>query len=127
MLKFLSIGLGGFIGALLRYSVSEYISLNSNSMFPWGTLTVNIVGAFVIGFLWKAIEFVPVTPEIKSFIFVGLIGAFTTFSTFMFETVKLLQDSEYMYAFIYLFGSLVLGIIAVYLGIFSIKYIKFIH
>ena len=127
MLKILSIGIGGFIGAILRYGMAEYISLNSGSFYPWGTFSVNLLGAFTIGFLWKALEYVPINADLKALIFVGMIGAFTTFSTFMFETVKLLQDSEYLYALTYLFGSIVFGLVAVYLGIFSVKFIKLIY
>lgn len=85
----MAIAAGGAAGALLRYSVSGWIQRRTGSPFPWGTVTVNVLGSFAMGFLWHWIEHHAVAPELRAFALVGLLGAFTTFSTFSLETVML--------------------------------------
>ena len=118
MQNLLLIGLGGFMGALLRYSVSGLIQNLSKSMsFPYGTLFVNLLGCLLIGVLSQVAEIRGViTPEARSFLFIGLLGAFTTFSTFGNDTVSLFRDGKDLLSFVNIGLHLVLGLSAVWLG-----------
>ncbi len=87
----LAIGAGGFAGAILRYLVSGWVQKFSTSLFPVGTLSVNIIGSFIIGFAVLYFENV-VAPHQKALVITGLLGALTTFSTFSLETVTMLQS-----------------------------------
>ena len=118
MQNLLLIGLGGFMGALLRYSVSGLIQNLSKSMsFPYGTLFVNLLGCLLIGALSQVAEIRGViSPEARSFIFIGLLGAFTTFSTFGNDTVSLFRDGENLLSYINIGLHLVLGLSAVWIG-----------
>ena len=118
MQNLLLIGLGGFMGALLRYSVSGLIQNLSKSMnFPYGTLFVNLLGCLLIGALSQVAEIRGViSPEARSFIFIGLLGAFTTFSTFGNDTVSLFQDGKDFLSYVNIGLHLVLGLSAVWLG-----------
>jgi len=118
MQNLLLIGLGGFMGALLRYSVSGLIQNLSKSMsFPYGTLFVNLLGCLLIGALSQVAEIRGViSPEARSFIFIGLLGAFTTFSTFGNDTLNLFRDGDNLLSYINIGLHLVLGLSAVWLG-----------
>ena len=118
MQNLLLFGLGGFMGALLRYSVSGLIQNLSNSIsFPYGTLFVNLLGCLLIGALSQLAEVRGViSPEARSFIFIGLLGAFTTFSTFGNDTVSLFRDGENLLSYINIGLHLVLGLSAIWLG-----------
>ncbi len=118
MQNLLLIGLGGFMGALLRYGVSEFIQSWSKSInFPYGTLAVNLLGCLLIGMLSQVAEVRGViSPEARYFIFIGLLGAFTTFSTFGNDTVSLFRDGENLLSYINIGLHLVLGLSAVWLG-----------
>lgn len=118
MQNLLLIGLGGFMGALLRYSVSGLIQNLSKSMsFPYGTLFVNLLGCLLIGALSQVAEIRGViSSEARSFIFIGLLGAFTTFSTFGNDTVSLFRDGENLLSYLNIGLHLVLGLSAVWLG-----------
>ncbi len=87
----LAIGTGGFVGAVLRYLVSGWVQKLSPSLFPVGTLSVNVIGSFIIGFAVLYFENV-VAPHQKALVITGLLGALTTFSTFSLETVTMLQS-----------------------------------
>jgi CrcB protein len=114
----LLIGLGGFMGALLRYSVTGWVQNWSKSFnFPYGTLFVNLLGCLLIGALSQIAEVRGViSPEARSFIFIGLLGAFTTFSTFGYDTVNLFQEGKDLLSLINIGLHLVLGLSAVWLG-----------
>ena len=118
MSKILLIGVGGFIGAILRYGVSGAVQDWSKSIsFPYGTLAVNLIGCFVIGWLSQLVESYSLfTPEARAFLFVGILGAFTTFSTFGSETLNLLRDQETFLALANIGGQVLLGLVAVWLG-----------
>ena len=118
MQNLLLIGLGGFMGALLRYGVSGFIQSWSKSInFPYGTLVVNLLGCLLIGMLSQVGEVRGViSPEARYFIFIGLLGAFTTFSTFGNDTVSLFRDGENLLSYINIGLHLVLGLSAVWLG-----------
>lgn len=94
MLKLAVIAAGGAIGALLRYGLVGAVFRLTGSGFPWGTLTVNVLGSAVIGFLWAIAERTPLTPAWSAFLFIGVLGAFTTFSTFALETTNLFREGH---------------------------------
>ena len=118
MQNILLIGLGGFTGALLRYSVSGLVQQwSKSSHFPYGTLVVNLVGCLLIGVLSQVAEVRGfVSAEVRAFVFIGLLGAFTTFSTFGNDTVSLFQEGKDYLSFLNIGLHLVLGLSAVWLG-----------
>lgn len=115
-MTWLYIALGGAVGSVARYGIGGWVQLRAGFSFPWGTLIVNILGSLLIGFSIRYVEGVSVTPEVRALLTVGLLGAFTTFSTFSYETVVLLQRGEWSRAGAYAAGSLALGVGAVYAG-----------
>ncbi len=118
MNKLLLIGVGGFIGSVLRYLVSGYIQqLTKSIVFPYGTLAVNVAGCMVIGFLsYLADTRGLFTTETGTFAFVGLLGGFTTFSTFGNETLNFLRDGENIFALVNVGLHIGGGLTAVWLG-----------
>ncbi len=116
--KLLLAGLGGFIGSSLRYVMTGYVQQTSRSIsFPFGTLAVNLIGCLIIGFLSQLAESRGVfTAESRTFIFVGLLGGFTTFSTFGNETMNLWRDGQNGFAIANIAAHLVLGLGAVWLS-----------
>lgn len=120
MLKdFLLVSCGSFLGGGLRFLVSKWIQTLSVISFPFGTFTVNVLGCFLIGFLsGLPVSGEVMNPSTKLFLTTGFCGGFTTFSTFMNENSSLLEDENYVYLILYIFGSLALGMAAVLLGNF---------
>jgi CrcB protein len=115
-MRILWIALGGGLGAVLRYVVSGLAHRLLGSGFPWGTFAVNVVGCLLIGALGAVSERLAWAPGLRSFVFIGMLGAFTTFSTFGLETFNLLRDGEYKLGILNVLGSNVLGIAAVVVG-----------
>ena len=93
----LAVGTGGFLGATSRFALSGWIQRMVGSSFPYGTLTVNVLGSFLIGFLLLYFE-QSIAPHQKALIMTGFLGALTTFSTFSLETVLMLQQNLYLRA-----------------------------
>ena len=118
MKNILIIGVGGFIGATLRYILAGFVhKIFSTTLFPVGTLGVNMLGCLLIGFLGGWSENLQVfSTEQRSFIFLGLLGSFTTFSTFGYETLALLRDHEVVFAFINVLIHVFMGLFAVWFG-----------
>jgi len=114
--KLLLIAAGGAIGAVLRYLVSGWTYLWAGEGFPWGTMSVNILGSFLLGFLWALSEQVTLDARWSPFVFVGILGAFTTFSTYSLESFNLIRDGELHLGLLNLIGSNLLGLGGVYLG-----------
>jgi CrcB protein len=114
----LLVGVGGFIGSILRYAVSGYVQQWTKSVdFPYGTLAANFIGCFVIGLLSQLAETHGVfTAESRAFVFVGVLGGFTTFSSFGNETMNLLLEGERLLALANITAQVVLGLSAVWLG-----------
>jgi len=112
------IGIGGFIGAVLRYWVSGWVQHWSRSAaFPFGTLGVNVIGCFLIGLLAYLVEVRGIfTAEMRLFLFIGFLGAFTTYSTFSNETLTLIRDAESASALLNIGMHLFWGLLAVWLG-----------
>lgn len=99
MIRYLLVAIGGMLGAVSRYGLAGWISNATQGRFPYGTLAVNVIGSFVIGFfLTLALERFSWSPEVRVFFTVGFLGAFTTFSTFSYETVELLREGAYALA-----------------------------
>lgn len=99
MKLYLIVTLGSGIGGLLRYVISDFVYKYSSSLFPYGTLTVNVVGSFFLGLIIFYLDSLKlVSSEMRLFLTIGLCGGLTTFSTFSYETVKLIQDSQYILA-----------------------------
>jgi CrcB protein len=113
----LLVGIGGFLGSIARYLVSGYIQDRTGEIFPFGTLAVNVIGCFAIGGLSELAEARAfLSPEARALVVVGVLGGFTTFSTFGNETVNLLRDGEWMFAVMNLLTHAVLAIGAVWVG-----------
>ena len=116
-MNFIMVGLGGFIGAILRYGLSGLMHRVLGSNFPYGTLAVNVLGSFALGlFLTLSSTRLAICDEWKSFIAVGILGAFTTFSTFSFETIALLQERLLMQAFLNIGLNVILALASVWAG-----------
>ena len=116
MIKIMAIMTGGGLGAAARYLLFMLVQRFSSQAFPYGTLAVNLVGSFLIGYLWALFEGTRLTGEWKLFIFTGFLGGFTTFSTFARETTQLMKVGEYKTALTYMLVSNVVGIALVVLG-----------
>lgn len=115
----LIVGLGGFIGSVLRFSVTRWFQVQTASQFPWGTFTVNIIGSFVIGLIFGLSERSNIlTPEWRLFLTVGLCGGFTTFSSLSNDAFILLLGREFLSVSLYITLSFFLGLVAVFLGRF---------
>lgn len=118
MSRILIIGIGGFIGAVLRYLISGYVQdLTKSIGFPYGTLFVNVFGCFIIGVLFHLSEAHGLfSSQSRSLIFIGILGSFTTFSTFGNETMNLFRESENLLASANVVAHIALGLGAVWLG-----------
>jgi len=116
--KFLIIGAGGFFGSILRYVVSGFVQkFTPNSLFPWGTLVVNASGCLVIGILFGVSENTRIfSPHMRLLLFIGILGSYTTFSSFGYETFMLLRNNEIASAFMNVFLQVFFGLFAVWLG-----------
>ncbi|WP_366923946.1 fluoride efflux transporter CrcB [Metallumcola ferriviriculae] len=113
---FVYIGLGGAIGAIMRFLVSNWTAEHFVSAIPIGTLTVNTVGSFLLGLLYTVGLQTNVSDGTKALLTVGFLGAFTTFSTFSNEILVLLEQGRIKYGLFYLFISIVVGLAAAALG-----------
>jgi CrcB protein len=107
----LGIGLFGAVGAIARFLLDGVVSARASSIFPWGTLVVNLTGAFALGFVTGKLS-----GDAQLLVGTGLLGGYTTFSTWMFESHRLGEDGELRAGVVNLLGSLILGILAVWLG-----------
>ena len=117
MVNYLIIGVGGFLGAVARYAIGVWIGQKWGRIFPLGTLVINISGSFFIGLIMSlATERFMVNPQWRLFLAVGFLGAYTTFSTFEYETGGLLKDSEWMLAAVNVICSVIAGFIALKIG-----------
>jgi CrcB protein len=120
--KLVFIALGGAGGALLRYAVARGASLLASPGFPWGTLAANLGGCLAIGWLSVWAERAALSPEAAAFLLTGLLGAFTTFSTYGLESVRLLQSGAVWRGGLYLLASNALGLAFVAGGMVAARY-----
>jgi len=116
MLNILYIGVGGFIGAVSRFLLSRYIN-NLLPSFPFGTLTVNILGSFILGFIIYSVSLGRnISPEMRDFITIGMLGGFTTMSAFAYESFRLMELNQMMLFALNIALNVILCIAAVYAG-----------
>lgn len=114
----LAIAAGGALGAVLRYLLSGWVQGLGGTRFPWGTLAVNVVGSFALGLLMAGlIEHAVTGPTTRTFWTIGVMGAFTTFSTFSYETLALLSIGDWSAAIANVVANLGLGLAAALLGL----------
>jgi CrcB protein len=114
----IAIGVAGALGALARYGVGGLISRRNQGAFPWETFVVNVSGSFALGLVFTlATERWGLAPWLRSALTIGFLGAYTTFSTLMFETYRLTEDRAHGLAAANIIGSCAAGLFAVYLGV----------
>jgi CrcB protein len=109
----LLVALGAAIGAPLRYLTDRTVQARHDSVFPWGTFIVNVVGSLILGFITG----LPVGQALAALVGTGLCGALTTYSTFSYETLRLVQDGARFYALVNVVGSILAGLGAAYCGL----------
>jgi CrcB protein len=112
------VGIGGLVGSILRYVLTLFVAKQVPSAFPYGTLTVNLVGCFLIGVIYALSERGGVSsPEWRLFLTAGFCGGFTTFSAFSYESIKLIQDGQILFAAMYVGVSVIVGFALTFLGL----------
>lgn len=117
----LSVGVGGGLGALIRYFVASWVQ-PAGSAFNWGILIVNITGGLLMGMIVEAGALkLSLSPEMRAFLTTGILGGYTTFSTFSLDSALLLQKGEYALAAFYVIGSVVLSIAALFAGLWMVR------
>jgi CrcB protein len=124
MTQILAIAAGGSIGAVLRYLMSTGIHSWLGRGFPYGTLTVNIIGSLLMGLLYELfLQRLSVSPEVRALLLVGFLGAFTTFSTFSIETINLIEQGDLIKAIINVLASVILCVLAAWCGIQLVRHL----
>jgi CrcB protein len=117
LLKYVMVGIGGFIGAIARFWLGSYIGGKMGTRFPYGTFVINISGSFLIGLILTILsEKAHWSPNWRYLVPVGFIGAYTTFSTFEYETLRTIQDGQFLIASLNVTLSVLLGFVAVWGG-----------
>jgi fluoride exporter len=114
---YLYLALGGAAGTLARFAISGWVYANAGAGFPWGTLAVNTLGSFILGFAMRGLDVIPVEAELRALITIGFCGAFTTFSTVSFETVALVQEGAWQRAGLYALGTFGFGLAGLIAGL----------
>ena len=122
VLKVVAVAVGGSLGAVMRYLISTWTAGRFGADFPYGTLIVNVVGCFIIGaFMTTATERLIINPYWRLIVTVGFVGGLTTFSSFSYETFKLMEDGSTTLVLYNIMGNFVLGFFATWLGISAAK------
>lgn len=123
--NYLWVGIGGFLGAVARYGISGIVSERYGTGFPLGTLTVNVTGAFLLAFIATvATRSGLMSPPFRIGVSTGFLGAYTTFSTWSLETLRLLETGSYMAAGANVAGSIALGFAGAWLGVLTARVIS---
>lgn len=117
MYNYLYVAIGGALGSVSRYLLSNWVNNKTKSNFPWGTFSVNIIGSFIIGIFFILVMDKANSPQLKLIVSVGFLGAFTTFSTFSLETFNLIRENNILLALGNIGLSVALGLLAVWSGI----------
>ena len=112
----LVIFVGAGLGGLVRYGLSEWIQDAAGAGFPWGTLVVNVSGSLLLTFVYSVLEGTAASPEWRAFLGIGILGGYTTFSTFSYETVRLIQDGDWSRAALYVSASVIASLVAAMIG-----------
>jgi CrcB protein len=117
-MPYVAVAVGGAFGAVARFAIDAWVSERTGGLFPWGTLVINLSGAFLLGLLATlAIDRAVLSPDIRPIAMIGFLGAYTTFSTWMLDCWRLMQDGAWALAVANLVGSVLLGLVAVGLGV----------
>lgn len=117
--RLICLSAAGALGTLARYGLSGLVQRVTGSLFPWGTLAVNGIGCFLFGLVWVlAAERMALSGEARLVILTGFMGAFTTFSTFSAETGQMLLRGQWAAGVANILGSLILGLLCFFLGLF---------
>ena len=117
----LAVGVGGGLGALARYYIAGLVQ-PAGSAFNWGIFVVNITGGLLMGLIVEASALkLNLAPDLRAFLTVGILGGYTTFSTFSLDSVLLLQKGEYAQAAAYIVGSVALSILALFAGLWIVR------
>jgi len=112
------VALGSAVGGASRFALSTFVQQRASSAFPFGTLIVNITGSLILGFVLRyALASPSVSAEMRALLTTGFCGGYTTFSTFSYESIALIEDGDYRRAAIYIVLSVVLSLVATFLGI----------
>ena len=122
MNHYLAVAIGGCLGSIARYWLSGVVQRYANGEFPYGTLAVNVLGCLVIGYVVGLVEYRQLFgPNVRLFLTVGILGGFTTFSTFGYETFALLRDKQHLLALGNVAANVLIGVVAVMAGWFLAK------
>lgn len=115
----LAVAIGGSLGAMGRFAVVQLVNRHNGGHFPWGTLTANVAGSFIIGiaFVFFALKHTDPSGVGRSLVVVGMLGAFTTFSSFAIESLVLIEQQHYVSATLYVLGSVLACLAAAALGL----------
>lgn len=111
------VGVGGFIGANARYLLGGWIAARWGAAFPYGTFVINITGSFILGVVMGLLEGHLLSPTVRLAVAIGFVGAYTTFSTFTYETMRLVEDGSVLLALANVFGSVAVGLAATVAGL----------
>jgi CrcB protein len=117
LVNVLLVAAGGAIGAAARYLAGLWIAARLGASFPWGTFFVNVTGSFLIGIVLVLVEGGTLPAEARLFLAVGILGGYTTFSSFSYETLQLLNGGDVVPVLFNTLGQLLIGLLAVYLGV----------
>ena len=116
-LNLLAVAIGGAIGAVARYLLSTFILRVSGTLFPLGTFVVNVIGCLVFGAIAGATtQRVEISPTVRLFLLTGILGGFTTFSSYAFESFVLVRDGQFLWATINVVGQVVAGLVGLWMG-----------
>jgi fluoride exporter len=122
--KYMMVGIGGFLGAIARFWLGGLVYQKMGTRFPYGTFVINISGSFLVGFILTVLtERTHLSPNWRYLIPIGFIGAYTTFSAFEWETLGAIRDGAFLAAGLNVALSVVLGFIAVWLGMISGRFV----
>jgi fluoride exporter len=114
------IAFGSALGGVARYLFGGWIQGRAGAAFPVGTLVINVTGSFLLGLLYRyAADSAAITPEVRAMLTIGVCGGYTTFSTFSYETVRLLEEGEFGRAGLYIALSVLLSVAAAFLGLMA--------
>jgi CrcB protein len=117
----LLVGLGSFIGGMFRYMLSVFIHSKIGTTFPIGTMSVNVLGSLLIGIVFGLSERSNLSVEWRIFLATGILGGFTTFSSFSNESLGMIREGQFLLAGSYILGSILLGLVATFIGIGIVK------
>ena len=115
---------GGGLGAVARFLIATLAVQRFGTAFPWGTLVINVLGSFLIGIVIALAGVRLVSPDARLFLAVGVLGGFTTFSTFSYDTLTLINDGAVLQASLYAAGSVIAGLLAAFIGVALVRAIS---